>query len=167
MKLIEKISDGLDNFIRYISVVLILVMFVIIILQVFYRYVLNNSLPWTEEIARFIMVWMVFLGTSMVSKRKLNMSLDFLIKRLPLGVQKPIDILLQIYLIFFLFILFKQGIVLVESAFSQVAPATQISMKLVYLALPVGIAILLFQLVVLLIKDLKLFINKGLFRGYM
>ena len=52
------------------------------------------------------------------------------------------------------------GIVLVDSAYRQVAPASQISMKWIYLALPAGIAILTFQHIVLLIKDLNLLINK-------
>lgn len=160
MKLIEKISDILDNCIRYINIALISVMTFIILLQVFFRYVLNNPLTWTEEIARFIMVWMVFLGISMVSKRKLNISLDFFINKIPIKIRKPLGVLLQIYIIYFLFILFKMGIVLVDSAYRQVAPASQISMKWIYLALPAGIAILAFQHIVLLIKDLNLLINK-------
>jgi len=160
MKLIEKVSDILDHFVRYINIILIIVMTFTILLQVFYRYVLNNSLTWTEEIARFIMVWMVFLGFSMVSKRKVNISLEFFLKKISSKVRKPLEILLQVYIIYFLLILFKLGIVLVESAYRQVAPASQISMKWVYLALPAGIVILVFQHIVLLIKDLNFLINK-------
>ena len=162
MKLIEKVSDILDDCIRHINIVLISAMTFIILLQVFYRYVLNNPLIWTEEIARFLMVWMIFLAISMVSKRKLNISLDFFLKKIPLKVRKPLEILLQAYIIYFLFALFKLGIILVDSAYRQVAPASQISMKWVYLALPVGIVFLVFQQIVLLIKEINLLINKNI-----
>ena len=162
MEIIKKISDILDDCIRYINIVLISAMTFIILLQVFFRYVLNNPLTWTEEIARFSMVWMVFLAISMVAKRKLNISLDFFLKKISLKVRKPIEILLQAYVIYFLFVLFKLGMVLVDSSYRQIAPASQIPMKWIYLSLPIGIAFLIFQHIVLIIKEINLLINKNI-----
>ena len=46
---------------RQIAWIAILLMVIVIIIQVFFRYVLNNALPWPDEVARFLMLWMTGL----------------------------------------------------------------------------------------------------------
>src|SRR5580765_7233625 len=50
----------------------------IVFLQFFTRYVLNDSLSWTEEIARYVLMWVVFIGGAMVTRRNIHMSVELL-----------------------------------------------------------------------------------------
>ena len=53
-----------ENIERIILLVLLAIMSVVIVLQVFMRYVMENSLTWSEELARFCFVWLVYIGIS-------------------------------------------------------------------------------------------------------
>ncbi|WBU54531.1 TRAP transporter small permease [Paracoccus sp. SCSIO 75233] len=70
-------------------------MVVIILLQVWYRYVLNNALPWPEEAARFLMLWMTGLAAPAVYRRGGFVAIDMLDMALP----KPVSALLSLLLL--------------------------------------------------------------------
>ncbi len=64
-------------------VVFMTLMVINISLGVFFRYVLNNSLSWTEELGRYFMIWAGFLGMSLALKEDLHVSVLFFIDKLP------------------------------------------------------------------------------------
>src|SRR3990170_4887410 len=68
-----------DMILAAILGVIVIVMF----LQVFFRYALNNSLTWNEEITRFLFIWLVFLGTALNIRDKWNIGVDLLAGLLP------------------------------------------------------------------------------------
>ncbi len=68
---------------RWISIVAILLMVAAILIQVFFRYVLNNALPWPDEAARFMMLWMTGLMAPMAYRRGGFVAIDMLIEALP------------------------------------------------------------------------------------
>lgn len=70
-------------------------MVVIILMQVWYRYVLNNALPWPEEAARFLMLWMTGLAAPAVYRRGGFVAIDMLDMALP----KPVSALLSLLLL--------------------------------------------------------------------
>ena len=59
-----------------------LLMTAIVVVQVFCRYVLNHSLFWSEELARFLLVWLTFLGATVAYRRQVNPGIDILVRRL-------------------------------------------------------------------------------------
>lgn len=68
---------------RWISIVAIALMVLAILIQVFFRYVLNNALPWPDEAARFMMLWMTGLMAPMAFRRGGFVAIDMLIEALP------------------------------------------------------------------------------------
>ncbi len=68
---------------RYISLVAIALMVLAILVQVFFRYVLNNALPWPDEAARFMMLWMTGLMAPMAYRRGGFVAIDMLVEALP------------------------------------------------------------------------------------
>ena len=60
----------------------------IVALQVFFRYVLNQSLFWSEELARYLLVWLTFLGATAAYRRHAHPGVDFLYQYLPAAYQK-------------------------------------------------------------------------------
>ena len=59
------LMDRVNKLLYYFSGVLLISMSVIIIYQVFSRFVLEASLPWSEELTRYLMIWAVFIGASL------------------------------------------------------------------------------------------------------
>ncbi len=68
---------------RWISIVAIALMVVAILVQVFFRYVLNNALPWPDEAARFLMLWMTGLMAPLAYRRGGFVAIDMLVVALP------------------------------------------------------------------------------------
>lgn len=77
-----KLMDIIDVIVQKMLIVFAGLMTTAVILQVLCRYVLKYPLVWTEEAARYLMVWMVFIGTSCIIKKWDNINVDVFIKML-------------------------------------------------------------------------------------
>ncbi|WP_428669956.1 TRAP transporter small permease, partial [Roseibium sp.] len=71
------------------------VLAVIVFLQFFTRYVLNDSLAWTEEAARYLLILVCFLGSITATRRGTHIMLEFLIRMLPPRLAKALTIVSQ------------------------------------------------------------------------
>ncbi len=63
LKMIETVYRAMEKFLLYIVMILLALMVIIVFANVVSRYYLQFSLAWSEEIARFMLVWLVFLGS--------------------------------------------------------------------------------------------------------
>lgn len=66
-----------------VSAVLLVALYLLLIIQVFFRYVLNSPLGWTEELSRFTFVWMVFISSAYLAGRNSHIAVTFLCDWLP------------------------------------------------------------------------------------
>lgn len=80
---INRLSHGLNRRVRAVVCAMGIAMAVIVAAQVFCRYVLNQSLFWSEELARLILVWLTFLGATVAYYQKAHPGVDGLYRRLP------------------------------------------------------------------------------------
>ena len=86
----EDIEKILYKTLYYFMVFLMLTMVTIIFIQVIARYIVHNSLTWSEEIGRYTFVWITFFGTALAVKERSHVALDILIKKLPTLLKKII-----------------------------------------------------------------------------
>jgi TRAP-type C4-dicarboxylate transport system permease small subunit len=84
----ERFSFTLNSWIEYLLFGLGFTMTVVVAVQVFCRYVLNQSLFWSEELARYLLVWLSFLGASVAYRRQAHPGIDVLYARLPAAWQR-------------------------------------------------------------------------------
>lgn len=124
--------------------VLILAASVILFANVVARYVFNAGFPWAEELVRYQIVWMVFLGASVAARQGIHIGVDLLIKSTPPALSRAIQLLVHaIAIVFCGFLVFYGAeLILQTRAFGQVSPAMQLPMWLVQLAIPVGAALM-------------------------
>ena len=94
--LLEKINTFFLRIGRQFAWIAIFLMVVVIIIQVFFRYVLNNALPWPDELARFLMLWMTGLIAPSAYRWGGFVSIDILERFLP----KLLSTLLTIFILF-------------------------------------------------------------------
>jgi TRAP-type C4-dicarboxylate transport system permease small subunit len=119
--------------------------------QVITRYVLGNPLIWSEEVARYLFVWLSMIGAGLAVREGGHFGLDLLIR--PMPRLKPILApLVAAVMLMFLAVLFKTGIDETRTAGMQFAMTFPMRMNWAYLALPVGAGLMIFHLVVQVIR---------------
>lgn len=124
-------------------------------LQVIFRYLLNHPLFWSEELSRYCFVWIVFVGAAIATKQGAHIGVDYLVKKLPSRFKNYLRIAINILIISFLVIIIIQSILVVIVNMSQYSPAIRIPMGLIYLAIPVGLSLMLGYIIIMNYKLLK------------
>ncbi|HEX4328025.1 MAG TPA: TRAP transporter small permease [Burkholderiales bacterium] len=123
---------------RGAAVGLLAVTVVIVVLQVFFRYVLNSSLSWTEEAARYLFIWAAVLGFSSSVEAGRLFRFEMIAAHLPAAGRRVCQLLFAVAAAAFLWALIFSGGALVAGTMSQTSPAMNIPMALPYAALPAG-----------------------------
>jgi len=111
---------------------------IIVLLQVFYRYVLNDSLVWAEEIIRFTLVWSIMLGSAIVAARREDIRLDSIPALLGPRGKRRLTIVADLATLVFCGFLAWYGVEFMLRAGTQRASASGLPMTYAYSAMPVG-----------------------------
>ena len=88
MNLLDRLGllvDGIEAVARVTVLCLTLLVLLVMLAQVFFRYVLNSSLQWSEELAVWGMIWMVFVGSVLLMRRSEHISITTLVRLAPLS----------------------------------------------------------------------------------
>ena len=140
---------------RQLAWIAILLMVIVIIIQVFFRYVLNNALPWPDEVARFLMLWMTGLIAPSAYRWGGFVSIDMLQRFLPKILSNILVFLILIISLTVLLIGFEMGLKHINAGWIFSSSSIKIpysllggkteAMKLawMYMSLPVGIFLLI------------------------
>jgi TRAP-type C4-dicarboxylate transport system permease small subunit len=126
--------------------VLVLVLLVLIALQVFTRYIMHAALPWTEEVARMMLVWMVILGAAIAMERKEHYAITVLSDRFRGATLLWVLVITNLLGVVFLAALAYHGAEYMSANMKTTYVSTQVSRGWVYLALPVGSVIMIASL---------------------
>ena len=136
----------LHQFEEIICVGLLISILVVTTLQVFSRYVLGNPFEWTEELARFLMIWLVFFGASAGIKRNAHIKIEFFSSKFSGKSRKLISKINLIIVMSLLIILIFEGSMLTIKMASIPAITLPITWAYVYSAVPIGAGLLLIRL---------------------
>ena len=146
----KKLCRSLDRVLVVLLVALFAALVLMVVWQVLSRYALNSPSAFTEEAARYLMIWVSLLGASYVFRMRLHIGLDLLTRKLTGSNKRIVEVAaLTAAVSFALLILLVGGARLVELTWSldQVSAVLGIRMALVYLAIPLsGGFILLYAL---------------------
>lgn len=136
----KKVLDTVDWLVGGIMVVLITIMILVGGAQVFCRYILHNSLSWSEELMRFLYVWIVMVGINLGIRHKTIAAItslsDLIAKHSVIGA-RIIAVFCFLVQLLSCAVLFYFGLQF-TLANKQFSPAMHISMSIIYCALPVG-----------------------------
>lgn len=142
----------------YVLMAMLAVMTAIIFWQVFSRFVVGSSLAWSEELSRFLMIFMIFIGASLALRGNELISVELLLEKLAGTPRKVLVIIIQLVSIVFFIILIKYGYAMAESFSNQKAPSLGVSMQIIYLSLPLGGILMLINSIACMIEE---FVGKG------
>ena len=134
----DKLVGGLGAALTALSVALLASYFVLVLLQVFFRYVLNESLFWAEELVRGLMVWGVMISSALVAASRGHIRVEVLELMLPPAGRKVVVWISDALAIAFSVILLWAAIQLMDRSWLQQSPLLEIPKWTVYMALAVG-----------------------------
>lgn len=154
------LSDKLNSISIILVVALMLSMTIIVLAQVFSRYILKNSITWSEEIARWLMIWICFLGSGIAVKYSQHIGLSFIVDRLNKKVQNIFSLLTNTGILIFLYFCILKSFTLTQFVINQKTAAAQISMAWPYSSVPIGCMIMLVHIIVIIFENLKNFFSK-------
>lgn len=124
------------------------------------RYTTNNSLPWADEVARYLMIWMTFIGAGLALRTGGHVAITNLQDALPRRAQIVLRTgIVLILLAFFVFMIVTGQEYLTRMQY-QKSPALRLSFKYVYAAMPVGFALMSVHLLLIA----RQFIMAGTYR---
>jgi len=141
----RRISDIVNRIAEGAIVVIISLMAVAVFVEVIFRYILPLPLFWTEEFARYCLVWSSLLGAGVALKRGEHIAVTFFTNKFPKTIQMKTSLLVQIFIATFLGVILWGGFYLVIITQHQLSPAMRIPMSWPYMAVPIGSLIMLFH----------------------
>lgn len=138
MNLIRKSLNVSEHILGALSVAAFAVMVVLAAAAVFFRFVVNSSLAFPEEVVRYLFVWSVFLGAAVGLRHNMHAAVEMFVDWLPRQVKRAVLALANLLCVVFFIILIVYGARIVMLVYPQQSPALEISMSYVYAAVPVG-----------------------------
>jgi TRAP-type C4-dicarboxylate transport system permease small subunit len=148
---IEKINKVIFVLIAIFIGSLSLILFV----QVFLRYVVHAPLTWSEEVAKCLSIWIVFLGMAIAMRRMSLIAVEAVVQNVPKNIGHAMRILVTILIMIFLCYLFYISAQVTADASDQNFASVDLSMSLAYAALPVGAFLTLLNVIVVFIELIK------------
>ncbi|MFN2353338.1 MAG: TRAP transporter small permease [Desulfopila sp.] len=133
-----KIFDLMDRSINWFLALLMAGMVVIISAQVWYRFVLNDPLSWSEEAGRYLFVWISFMGAAAGVRYQVHLGIDLMDKLLPKHLHRWTVIFANLIIQVFLVMIIYWGFKLLGVVKFQESASMHISMSYPYMAVPVG-----------------------------
>lgn len=143
----KKLAGFISAVVSHVMMAALVVMTATVVLQVLSRYVMKMPFPWVEELARYLMIWVGFLGCSIAARRGAHISITFFVNRLPERFAQLVSLLVNLCIVSFLVALIKYGVELMSFTRFQKAATLPCSMSWAYAAIPVGSALVLIEYV--------------------
>jgi TRAP-type C4-dicarboxylate transport system permease small subunit len=144
---LKRLDGAIVTLTSWVVAYLTLQMVLVVLLGVFTRYVLNDSLAWIEELARFSMMWLSWVGGGLALRRGAHIAVEFLTDALPIKARWAVVFAGRVAVFFFLGICIWYGIDLTGRVAAQSTIALGISMQIPYAAIPTGALLMAYHLV--------------------
>ena len=163
---IEKVNTFFLRIGRQFAWIAIFLMVIVILIQVFFRYILNNALPWPDEVARFLMLWMTGLIAPSAYRWGGFVSIDLLERFLPKVISTLLTLFLLVISLIVLMIGLELGLKHINAGWIFNSSSIKIPFHLIggkaepiklgwmYMSLPIGIIFLISVNIELILRNI-------------
>lgn len=149
----DKLIHGVNRFVGQVCATFLVVMVVLIFVQILMRELVASSFPWTEEVSRYLMVWITLLGAGLAFQHGAHIGIEALVHRLPSPAAKVARGVAALACAAFFLVMIVQGLDILDNAMQQRSPALRIPMGYVYLAVPISGLYMLLNLIDVTVKE--------------
>nr|WP_297915465.1 TRAP transporter small permease [uncultured Allomuricauda sp.] len=137
MQLRKTIDKILANFL----VIIMAVMVINVLWQVASRFIIGTPSSFTDELARYLMIWIGILGAAYVSGRNMHVAIDVLPRRFNVPIQQGLILMVRLLIILFCMVAMVIGgsrLVYITYVLGQNSPALQVPLAVVYAVIPIS-----------------------------
>lgn len=141
------LRQKIDKILAYMLIVIMGVMVINVLWQVFTRFIVGTPSSFTDELARYLMIWLGILGAAYVSGRNMHVAIDVLPLRASTKTQKKLKLIVYSLIIVFAFFAMVIGglrLVYITYILDQYSPALQMPLAAVYFAIPLSGALIIY-----------------------
>jgi len=143
----KRVSAAINLGLEVVAMILLAILCAVTFLGVLDRYLLQTGIGWTEELARFLLIWASLVSAAVVVYRGAHFCVAVLVDLLPTGPRRAISILMNLLAIGVLAVVFVQGVRVADIMRIQTSPAMDLPMNWIYLSLPVATGVMILFLV--------------------
>lgn len=134
-------KQKIDKFLGGFLVVLMAIMTIDVLWGVFTRYAMGSQASWSEELARFLLIWIGILGAAYASGKQMHLAIDLLRPRLQENNQRRLRWIINLLVIFFALTVMVIGgsrLIYITQVLGQLSPALRVPMAFVYSIVPIS-----------------------------
>ncbi|MFF2889678.1 TRAP transporter small permease [Paenibacillus sp. NPDC057967] len=154
MKAIIKGFDVVNKLVGYIVGTMLMVMSVLVIVQIISRFVVDVPIHWTEELARYLMIYTVFLGAALALRHHKLIAVEVLAETIKPKPRKILKIAVMLITIVFMVILTVKGFEMMPIVSKQTSSAMGMPMSMAYMAIPIGAILMIMNAIVVIMEFL-------------
>lgn len=155
MKIIEVLYAGTFRAAEIVLALIALALLGAVSVSVFYRYVLNDSLAWGDELPSMLLVWLTFLGAAVITRDNENLNFDGVVKLLPMLGQRICAAFNAVLILIFLGYMTWHGWLIADQSWARNAITIPVSMGIVRLIVPISGALMMLVYALDLIRILS------------
>jgi TRAP-type C4-dicarboxylate transport system permease small subunit len=137
------------NLERNISNLCLALLVIVLALQVFYRYVLQIGLSWSEEVSRFLFIWFAYVSASYAVQMGTHIRVGFIVDLLPKKIARAVKVLSDLLWIGFNLTVVVSGLLLIHSMikFPVYSTSLVLPLALVYVVIPLAHTLMIIRIV--------------------
>lgn len=147
MKILRVIYRVIDNLTNILVFIFLAVMVLNTAVSVFYRYILNDAISWSEEASRYLMIWLGFFGMSIATRDRAHVGITFLVNALPASARRVFEYVVDLIVLALLVLLFVLSIRQIYASQGQTTAALLLPMAIPYASVTAGTFLMLLQAV--------------------
>lgn len=143
----KKTRKKIDRLLEGILVFLMAANVINVLWQIFTRFILKNPSFFTEELARYLLIWVGLLGAAYASSKKMHLAIDIILENLKDRAKKIAESIIQIFIFLFAFFVMVIGglrLVTITLTLNQISAALRIKLGYVYLVIPLSGLLIMF-----------------------
>lgn len=135
------LSDITNKLVSKFVMLLMFLLSLLLGLAVFYRYALNDSIYWSNEVARYMLVYIIFFGSTMAHKHKTHIRIDIIFSYISTKSRKYLEITISLFFLFFWILIIAGSIKLLPLFMMQTTATLQIPYAIPFISLPLSAVI--------------------------
>ena len=136
----------------HVIIFLFSVQVLVVFSQVIWRFVFNDPFPWSEELARYLQVWIILLTSTVCIQKSKHLAIDYLTYRLSFKLQRLLKLISMLVITSYILVVIIFGIQFIVLVGAQKTPALQVPIGLIYSAFPIAGIHMFFESLIIMIK---------------
>jgi TRAP-type C4-dicarboxylate transport system permease small subunit len=163
--MLESVKKGIDKLLELALIILMGANVLNVLWQVFTRFVLKDPSSFTEELARYLLIWVGLAGASYAAGKKMHLAIDVVLQNLKNRTKIWMEIFIQVFIFLFSFLVMVIGglrLVTITLTLNQISAALRIKLGYVYLVLPLSGLLIMFYASFFMIERIRALSGKQL-----